>query len=71
MTQRAALQIIAEASQDRHIVAELDTKQCARYRSGAGFRVKLTLRSEHRVLTIINAEDWEPIRDAWAELLAA
>lgn len=71
MTQAIALQIIAEANQDRHILAELDTKHCARYRSGAGYRVKLTLKSERRVLTIKDEQDWPAIRDAWTELLAA
>lgn len=71
MTQVIALQIIAEASHNRHILAELDSRQCARYKRGGGYRVRLVLKPEHRVLLINNALDWPAIRDTWQELLIA
>lgn len=69
MTQAIARQIIAEATQSKHIAAELDAKWARGIMRDTGFRVRLTLKPEHRTLLIKDAQDWPPIRDTWQELL--
>lgn len=71
MTQEAALAIIKQASRSRHIIAELDTRRVKCGLRSASYRVKLTLKPEHRTLLIKDAQDWPPIRDTWQELLVA
>lgn len=71
MTQTTAQQIIEEATQDRRIAAELDAKRARGATRNTGYRVRLTLKPEHRTLLIKDAQDWPIIRDTWQELLAA
>lgn len=68
MTQTTAMKIIEEASQDQRIAAELDTRRTRGSVRSVSYRVKLTLKPERLVLTIIDAEDWRPIQQAWQQL---
>jgi hypothetical protein len=68
MKQETAQQIIDQAGLDQRIIAELDISQLRKFRSGAGYRVKLTHRRLQRTLIIRDEAQWPTVQQAWRDL---
>jgi hypothetical protein len=68
MTEQAAVGVVREASQDRRLIALLDTRYVSK--KGQGYRVRLEMQrpGRHYVLVASTAADWRQIQSLWSGL---